>query len=248
MIRAQPCYRREAFDAGLEAAGYAVHDHIKDPTPGDVLVIWNRYGRFDQAAHQFERVGAKVLVVENGYIGQDRLGRQYYAIALTHHNGPGGYRFNGKPRCTIGGISLEPWRDGEEIVILAQRGIGERGIAQPHGWLVGTERRLRDCGYPVRVRAHPGTRDATPLLDDLRDAHCAITWASGAAIKALCFGVPVFYGLKGWIGRDAASKFAGQVSDPRREGREAMLARISWAQWTVDEIARGHPFSLLCAS
>lgn len=248
MIRPHPHYRRQAFEEGLARAGYRVREAVPDPTEHDVLVIWNRYGRCESEAARFESRGATVLVVENGYIGQDDQGQQYYAIARKHHNGAGLWRvFDARRR--IGGVTVEPWRQGgTEIVLLAQRGIGPKGVAQPHQWPRETLDHLRRItDRPVRIRAHPGTRDCVPLMEDLADAWCVVTWASGAAIKALCAGIPVFHGLKQWIGAPAA-RLGCDIEAPVREGRTLMLHRLSWAQWTVDEIVTGWPFRALCES
>lgn len=247
MIRPQPHYRRHAFEAGLQAAGFTIHDAVH-PEPGDVLVIWNRYGRYEAEAARFEQAGATVLVVENGYIGKDDDGRQYYAISRNYHNGAGTWNVFPAKR-EIKGIEVKPWRKrGEEIVILAQRGIGCKGVAQPHHWVKDTfNRLLRDTSRTVRIRTHPGTRDCVPLEEDLDRAWCAVTWASGAAIKALCHGVPVFHGLKQWIGAPAARNNL-DIEDPKRWGRGEMLHRLAWAQWTVDEITSGWPFRVLCES
>ena len=44
----------------------------RDIKPDDILIIWNRYGKNDEYARQFEAAGATVLIAENGYIGSDR--------------------------------------------------------------------------------------------------------------------------------------------------------------------------------
>ena len=80
-----------------------------------------------------------------------------------------------------------------------------------------------------------------------------VTWASGGALKALCAGVPVFYDFPQWIGRlcclpmEWGDKVTGSalLEYPLKGPREAMLDRLAWAQWDVQEIASGNPFRLL---
>ena len=110
-------------------------------------------------------------------------------------------------------VMLSPWRqDGGHILLLPQRGIGPPGVAQPRDWLSDIQRRLGK--RKIHVRKHPGTdKTAKPLQEDLQDARCAIVWGSGAGLKALCAGVPVFYDFPKWIGRFAASRDLMRIDD-----------------------------------
>jgi hypothetical protein len=239
MVRDAPHYRRECFHAGLEAAGFKVCHGVDEPRPGDVLVIWNRYGRWDVEARRFEAAGAQVVVTENGYVGEGR-----YALALGHHAGLGVWRPGSGERWDALGIEVQPWRpEGGETIILDQRGIGERGIASPEGW-AGMAR----ARWGGRIRQHPGKEMLGPsLAHDLRNASRVVTWASSAALHALILGVPVFYGLTGWIGRHACLP-TDEMGAPglRHSGhRLETLRQVAWAQWTLEEISSGFAFQYL---
>lgn len=239
LIRSSPHYRLNAFVSGLSRHFAQVHLREFEPAPGDCLVIWNRYGRYDNVARKFEAAGAWVLVVENGYIGKDEHGRQYYAIARNYHNGGGSWHVGGERR--IQGVELLPWReDGREIVILPQRGIGCDPVRQPQSWL--SVARSEQWEMPVRVRPHPGVNKCVPLLEDLSRAAYAVVWASGAGIKAICGGIPVVHYYHDWIGAPAAAMIGESLY---RGDRGPMLHQLAWAQWTVDEIERGAPFEHL---
>ena len=88
-IRRTPHYRRGAFEAGIIAAGLTPCpvDRPAKYTSDDVLIIWNRYGQNQIDADEVERIGGKVIVVENGYMGKDKIVIQYYAMARGEHNG-----------------------------------------------------------------------------------------------------------------------------------------------------------------
>ena len=103
-------------------------------------------------------------------------------------------------------------------------------MAMPHDW---PERVRKAAGG--RVRSHPGTKVCVPLEDDLANAKQVVTWGSGAAIKALLWGIPVQSDMPGWIGEQ----------DNTDGGRLAMFRRLAWAQWTLAEIASGEPFRRL---
>lgn len=240
LIREQPHYRHHAFMRGLKAAGYNTVGTLPDPKKGDVLVIWNRYGGFDEMARQFERAGATVIVAENGYLGVDFNGKRWYALAKTHHNGAGLWNVGGPERWDSLGVDIKPYREGgSEVVILPQRGIGPEGVAMPPHWLD----KVKEQG---RVRPHPGMNKCVPLEDDLKDAKAVITWGSGAALKALLLGIPVFYAMRGWIGAGGATKLElANFTEPQRPERLAMFRRLAWAMWTVEEIESGEAFKWL---
>jgi hypothetical protein len=79
----------------------------------------------------------------------------------------------------------------------------------------------------------------------LADCFAAVTWGSGAAIKAIIAGVPVFHEFSRWIGAPAAKFGAANLEQPFVGDRLPMLRRLAYAQWSVAEIERGEPFALL---
>jgi hypothetical protein len=248
LIRDLPPYRREAFEAGLRECGYQVTGYEDTSSPDNLLVIWNRYSRFDIVAKRYEQAGCKVLVAENGYLGRDWRDEHWYAMALSAHNGAGKWRVGDESRWDNFHVELPPWRDsGKEVVVLATRHIGVRGIAEPFGWVEDIVQRIRRAGHAVRVRPHPGEFQCVPLDQDLQSAKAVVSWGSGAALKAMMWGIPAVYGFKNWIGRDAATPLevflAGAVNKYR--DRLAMFRRLAWAMWTTEEIATGGPFRWL---
>lgn len=244
MLREGVAYRRECYDAGLKAAGYDVFSRIDKLVPEDVLLIWNRYGRFDEEARRFEKSGARVVVTENGYMGKQWLGGSWYAMALGHHSGAGSWIDLGPERWDHLNVPLAEWRTGgKETVILAQRGIGETGIASPTGWAESMQRKIGG-----RIRPHPGKHEAAlSLEDDLRNASSVVTWASSAALKALMLGVPVWCAMSRWIGAMAAKPLSEYGTEPMRDSdaRLAMFRRLAWSMWRLDEIKSGIAFQIL---
>lgn len=242
LLREDSGYRKDAFCRGLAACGYAVAPNIRVPRQDDVLVIWNRYGYFADRARQFESAGARVVVVENGYLGKSWRGETWFSMALGHHAGAGEWLPDGPRRWDSLGVELASFREGgEEVLVLGQRGIGEPGIASPRGW--ESEAKRRTGG---RVRIHPATRDkAPPLEEDLANARACVTWASAAALHALMLGVPVFYGFAQWIGAGAALPLSQWPTEPKRDeaARLAMFQRLAWSIWRLPEIESGAAFA-----
>ena len=250
LIREHPHYRRAAFVEGLRRAGYKVR-HGMDrsrPQPGDVLVTWNRTG---DDADRWERMGGRVLVAENGYIGLDAHGVQLYALAVGGHNGSGKWPHGGGERWQRLGIDLKPWRErGEFVLVRGQRGIGSRAMASPPNWHDNIAAKLR-LHHRVVVQPHPGKPACDPyeaarLVGALRGCHAAVIWSSAAGVRALVEGVPVYYDAPHWICAGAALRL-GEVRDlnaPKMDdgARLAALERMAWAQWTVAELESGEPF------
>ncbi|OFX02442.1 MAG: hypothetical protein A3E78_10990 [Alphaproteobacteria bacterium RIFCSPHIGHO2_12_FULL_63_12] len=239
-------YRRAAFVAGLEKSGFRVTEKAKpDPRPGDVLVIWNRH-RDIRAASAYEKAGAAIIVAENGYIGRDGEGRQFYALARSHHNGGGTWFVGEEDRWSRLGVPIKPWREsGDFILVLPQRGIGPPGVAMPRPWTGEVVRRLRHATQrPIRVRPHPGKEKSDPSPDFV-DCWAAVTWGSGAGIKAIVAGIPVFHEFERWIGAPAARFGIGDLENPFLGDRMPMLQRLAYAQFTIDEISTGEPFRCL---
>ncbi|MGE5713895.1 MAG: hypothetical protein ACM32F_08465 [Betaproteobacteria bacterium] len=256
MIRGEPQYRADAFKQGLRASGFTIHGAPRaQPTNADdVLVIWNRYGRFNHYAEVFERAGARVIVAENGFLGRDTPGGPWYSLCSSLPLACGSWpTFHGEDWrwdeiAHASGARICEWRkDGNEIIILAQRGIGPPGVRQPDGWHRRTAEQLKAAGHRVRVREHPGEKPPPiSLEDDLRNARAVVTWASGAAFKALLLGVPVLYGCEQWVGRDAATFLRVsrnlEISLPERL---PTFRRLAWSCWRIPEIVTGLPFRRL---
>lgn len=250
-IRPEPPYRASAFCAGLTACGYRVLDraHPTDAMPGDLVVTWNRYGQGEAAAITGEARGARTIVAENGYIGRDGDDRQFYALALDGHNGSGSWPSGDAVRLKAQTLEWLPWRDdGKHILVLPQRGIGPAGVGMPKDWtdliMADLPRRTK---RPIRLRPHPGRHAAPPLSRDLKGAWAVVTWGSGAAVKALAAGIPVFHALPRWVGAPAARLLTAgtDFEAPWLGDRSPMFEILSGAQASLAEIASGAAFHRL---
>jgi hypothetical protein len=237
LLRQDLHYRRESYCVGLKRRGYSLVDRLDRPQKDDVLLIWNRYGAFHEEANRFEAAGATVLVTENGWLGKTWRDGEWFTLCRSHHAGAGHWHDGGPSRWDSWGVTLEPWRNGGELVVFGQRGIGEPGIKAPSGWAEHVSRKLGG-----RVRQHPGVRETIPLEDDLAKCGRVATWNSGAALKALILGIPVMYDFPKWIGGMASSRL-GEPLKTDDESRLAMFRRLAWSMWTLDEIRSGEAWA-----
>jgi len=244
LIREPLVYRRNAFLSGLRAVGYTAVNELISPEKDDVLVIWNRYGSNAAVANKFESAGARVLVSENGYFGKTWLGDRWFALAIGQHSGGGVWNVGGSERWNSLDVALSPWHfGGNELVILAQRGIGSEEVRSPNAWAQLIHRK-----YGGRIREHPGKDEPEVTLEyDLRAAQAVMTWASSAALKALVLGVPVWYGYSKWIGAEASRPLSEFGGEPKRDdaARLSMFQKMIWAMWRLSEIEDGTAFKRL---
>jgi len=240
LLHSSSYYRKHVYKEGLAACGYSIiEDHNHRPSQDDVLLIWNRSKNREHVAKRYEDAGARIYVTENGYIGKTKT------LAIGHHSGAGEWYVGEEDRWSQLGVEVSEWRnDGEHVLVLPQRSIGEPGVAMPRDWVDRVTKTLQKAtDRPIRVRKHPG-KDKTQkptLEDDLEGAWASVTWGSGAGIKSIIAGVPVFYQLARWVGATAArSEF--DIENPWRGDRMPMLHRLAWGQWTWDEIRSGEAF------
>lgn len=246
-------YRRELFHSGLRKLRYKIIDGpASHPGPEDVLVLWNRFPRDEQTAKLYEKVGARVLVTENGYIGSDEKGQKIFAISRNQHNGAGSWLEGDPGRWEKMNVDLKPWRkNGDQLLLLPQRGFGPVGVAMPPRWEQFMIRKLGELTTrSSRLRFHPGLDKTNPEpYKDLRGCWAAITWGSGAAIKALAEGYPVFHEMPNWIGAPAAVFLGGKrfksIEEPFLGDRLPMFRRLAWAQFTSSEVESGWAFDWL---
>lgn len=251
MIRSDPVYRQAAFMQGLSAAGFDAHARSpSQASPGDVLVIWNRYGSWHEIAVQFEKTGGTVLVAENGYCANDRKNRTRYALARAGHNGSGWWFLGGPERWESLGIELAPWRvEGPgHVLVCPNRSFGMPGFVMDPRWPERVVAKLRKCGREIKVRAHPGNDlPKIPLERDLAGAWAMVIWSSSAGVESLIRGVPVFCEAPWWVCK-GASRSIDQSLEPlcSDQARLQAMHRLAWAQWHVEEIAKGEPFQHLC--
>lgn len=244
-IRRDPSYRRDGFEAGLRAAGYKLAEQGNASSRDDLLVIWNRQGVGETAAKEWEAAGGTVIVCENGYIGRDELGRQFYAIAVHGHNGSGWFPVGDEDRWSALKIDLLPWRTEGYDLICGQRGIGSKTMASPHGWETITSNRVRAMRRPFKVRRHPGRHQpATTLQADLEAAGLCLIWSSASGVMALTRGVAVSYSAPHWIAGAGGTRGLDGTVKPLRDdaARLAGLRHMAWGQRSITEIETGEPF------
>jgi hypothetical protein len=254
-----------AFEQGLRALDIQSNSHDLD---ADVAVIWSHLWsgrmRHNQAVWKtFRGSGRDVIVLEVGMLQRGRT----WKIGLNGVNrcawfGQGSH----SNRAQMLGISLQPWRQGENIVIAVQRSDSEQwsGLPEPNIWVEQTVAKIKSVtNRPIVVRPHPRQRIASisgvtvrqprPLVNtyddfdldtDLANAWCVINENSGPGCQSIIAGVPAFVGTDS-LAAPVANLNLLDVEKPWMPDRTAWLEDIAHTEWTTQEIASGLPVQRL---
>lgn len=233
-------HKGELFKDGFRVLKYDVSGWNGKPDKGDVLVVWNINKQNRSIVGEAKNKGCTILVAENGYIGSDDNGNRLIALAKDNHAGLGRWNIGTEKRYLKHNFTIKDWRvSGDEIIILAQRGIG---CATDIEWAYKIAKELK-TDKKIIIREHPAKKHReNPVEQALDNAYCAVTWSSGAGIKAIAYGVPVMYCMEGWIGGKAASR---DLHNLYKGDREPMFHALGWAQWTQREISTGEALEVL---
>lgn len=204
-----------------------------------------------------------VLVIDLPYWGRtnkndSKIG--YYKIALNGiHPTPHldkGFGQAGRYHAT-GGPMIKPWQKGGQYILLA--GMGPKGselYGYQHGWWdAAVIKELQAAtDYPIVYRAKPSDRQPPrmpegvilddselPIAGQYSRAHAVVTHHGNSAIEALQHGVPIY--CHDGPAKLLATKDISKISYPRyAEGREDLMEKLAWWQWSYNEICQGKPF------
>lgn len=132
------------------------------------------------------------------------------------------------------GLEVKPWTAGKHVLVTLS--------APATYWFFGVddwpqriEKEIRKyTDRPIKVRV----RDAKhSIYEDLKDAHCLVTYASNSAIDALLAGVPVF--TQGPSIARPMGAWLDSIENPRYPEREDFFRHMAYCQFTVAEFASG---------
>jgi hypothetical protein len=258
----------EAFVAGCKKNGQRVTEHNSS---ADVAVIWSQLwtGRMapNRAVWQeFTASGRPVIVLE---VGQLMRGVTW-KMGINGVNGRGRWIEEFEPgRADKLAVRLQPWHQGDHILIAMQRSDSEQwaGLPPAEQWLQQTVDSIRThTDREIIVRPHPrqrlkpipgikiqqpqalrGTYDEFDFRSSLGRAWAVVNENSGPGSQAVIDGVPAFVGADSMAVPVANTDFA-HIEKPRMPERSAWLEKLCHTEWTLGEIAAGLPVSRLLQS
>jgi hypothetical protein len=254
-----------AFQEGCKKHRIRVTEH--DST-ADVAVIWSQLwaGRMapNQAVWQeFTASGRPVIVME---VGQLMRGVTW-KMGINGVNARAWWGEGTEPdRVRKLAMRLQPWHQGDHILIAMQRTDSEQwaGLPSAEQWLKQTIDNIRKyTDRPIVVRPHPRQRlpfmsgvriqqpqamrdtyDEFDFRNNLNRAWAVVNENSGPGSQAVIDGVPAFVGAYSMAAPVANQDFS-LIEKPRMPERDLWLEQLCHTEWTLSEIRSGLPIGRL---
>ena len=161
------------------------------------------------------------------------------------------------------GITMKDWRpQGVHVLICTQRNggwsMGGIGVVD---WLTRTIKQVRKhTDRPIIVRGHPGDKHAPKylknkdwqvstapsLVDDLRNAHCSITYNSSPSVASAIEGIPTFVtdpNPQVSQAHAVANTDLCLLENPLMFERTEWVQKLAMCHWNFDELSSGEAWS-----
>lgn len=232
--------------------------------PSEIAVIFGVYkSKIRQSwprGRIFQRQREKnldVIVLETGYVNRGDEESNHYAAGFNGLNGRADFRNKnmGPERWESLNTQLKPYSRGEKVILCAQvpwdASLEFGGQTHDHkAWLTETASQLKVITKrPIVYRPHP-LADALPsirgcetskkpLAEDLKDAHCVVSWNSNSCVEALIEGKTVFSFDPGSMVWDMCNKNLADIEDPQYPDRKQWARNLAFTQWTPAELRHG---------
>tara|TARA_B100001057_G_scaffold496489_1_gene598113 strand:+ start:3526 stop:4419 length:894 start_codon:yes stop_codon:yes gene_type:complete len=216
----------------------------------------------------------KLIVIEtpllNRTISDDGLHDQY-RVGLNHFmRGLADFKnTNSKPdRFNKLNIDVKPWRkSGDHVLIVGQNLFDASlfGIDFSY-WVENTTKMLlKHTNRKIVIRDHPENKtelknyiehkfghisqveysNKGTIYDDLKNAHCTVSYTSGSSIDSIIAGVPVIPCSEYNFLWPISSHSLSEIENPKLGEREQLLYDLAYTQWSVEEINQGKPWEHL---
>jgi hypothetical protein len=255
----------EAFRQGCKKHGIRVTEHN---SAADVAVIWSQLWAGRMAPNQdiwqeFKSSGRPVIVMEVGQLMRGVI----WKMGINGVNARAWWGEGTEPdRVKKLAMRLQPWNQGDHILIAMQRSDSEQwaGLPAPEQWLTQTIDHIREhTDRPIVVRPHPrqrlkhipgvqiqqpqalrGTYDEFDFRSSLGRAWAVVNENSGPGSQAIIDGVPAFVGAYSMAAPVANTDFS-LIEKPHMPDRAVWLEQLCHTEWTLGEIAAGLPIGRL---
>jgi len=253
----------EAFSSGLQKFGHTIV--TKDQ---DVNVIWSILwkGRMLHNKQIFYD-NKPVIVLEVGSIKRNST----WKVLLYNNQKMIDYTANSNDttRPNLLNIKLMPWRTkGDKILICCQNPNSQQwyGLPQMSKWVLDTIQTIRQhTNKPIYVRQHPRSRfnfnENKSLLiyneipkkikntyDEydlsFENCHAVINYNSNPGVQAILQGYPVFCDRSSIIA-PVGNLDINNINKPICPDRSEWLVKFSHTEYTITELEKGMPLTLL---
>jgi len=236
---------------------------------GDVAIIWSvlwngRMAKNEEIWNHFRSQGKPVIVLEVGSLKRGVT----WKVRINGLNNDADFcnQDFGDRRVKILDLKLTPWKKyGNHIIICGQHGKSEqwKGMPSMDQWMIDVCNEIRQhTAKKIIMRPHPrfpmksspdiyNVEIATPSKIDgsyddfdfptlLGEAHATVCHSSGPGVISIMNGVPAYTSTSSLAydmsrGLDELSL----IDSPKYHDRYEWLCKLSYTEWTLDEILRG---------
>jgi len=211
-----------------------------------------------------------LIVIETPLLGRTITdNHKYHRVGLNHFmRGLADFKNENSPsdRFKETGLKIKPWRKkGDHVLIVGQNMFDASLFGIDFEWWVkNTIQQLRrHTDRPIVFRDHPENKDQMKNLvdtykwcnvsysnegtinDDLKNAHCTVSYTSGSSIDSLLAGVPVIPCSEYNFVWPISSHQLSDIENPKLGERTQLFYDLAYAQWSVEEIKQGKPWNHL---
>ena len=216
----------------------------------------------------------KLIVIETPLLGRTITDtHEYYRVGLDHFM-RGLADFKNKDsasgRFEKLNLKIKPWRKSkpDDHVLIVGQNLYDASLFGIDFtlWVSTTIRHLmKHTNRKIVIRDHPENKDQLKeyinvmfrnyeqvvysnkgtIFDDLKNAHCTVSYTSGSSVDSILEGVPVITCSEYNFLWPISSHSLEEVENPREGDREHLLYDLAYTQWSVEEICNGKPWEHL---
>lgn len=260
---------QSSFIKGVENLGLKVKiraEHEYDREETDIAVVYSQYKRklhsssYPRLRIYQQHPRSKLIVLERGYLRRDK----YHSVGIGGVNGNATFPipvFPSSERFDKLGLEVKQNTSGENILVAGQ--VPWDSTVQHVDyvkWVHGTLRELSSISFRKIVwRPHPLQKNAIKIPNDLKnvvtstksleedlaEAHACVTFCSNTSVDAVLAGVPIFVMDPNGIAWEVANKNLKDIECPKQVNSMAFLNRLSFCQWSLEELESGKCFKLI---
>jgi hypothetical protein len=267
-LNSQPVF--EALIRHLQSKNEKIMVNKYDNTC-DVAVIWSvlwqgRMEKNKKVWDDFRSQGKPVVVLEVGGLRRNHTWKM--AINGINRDADFANQIYDDKRWPLFKLELKPWQQtGNVIVICGQHHNSEqwKGLPKLNSWVEQQIKIIRKyCDKPIVIRPHPrnsfnfdekkyphvrvnlprrdhSTYDDTDFKKILRSTWAVVNHSSNPAIEAVINGIPVFVSESS-LCHDVGNTNVADILHPAMPARQNWANRMSYCEWTTEEIGQGLPW------
>ena len=209
---------------------YIPIDKLRIPGDAECNVVHGVLRGMDEVVKRSTKSNIPWVMMDNGYLGK-------YKRVVVNATAPTTFR---PGKRFEHGTQLLPWRGGKGSSILvippSPPYMDTFDLRDFLNFIVHNANKYTDKDIIVRGKPAKG-RKARPLVDQINEAYCVITWGSAVALEAMRMGVPTI--SLGWCPAKLVSKKLEDLETNKmleEPDRMAVYDNLTWSSFEREEL------------